>query len=425
MNRRILLASYFYPPDVSVGSHRWPALVRHLRPLGYDTTVLTTSAFGSLPDDGYRVVRTQDLIATSSLRRLLGRPPLKPSGVPTAVTAPAPKLLRDGLVPDSWLVSWLPFAVRAARSLLRRDQYDCIVTNSPSDSTHLLGFLLGPGRPAWIADFEDGWRYEPLRGPWPTRTQDRLDSLLEAHVARSVDRITCVTGPIAKDFRRRFGVEADWIPIAWDPDLEGEVRQTQPPQLDAGYLNIVHTGALTHPERRDPSGLFAGLRLLTKHHPAEAARIRLVLAGPLTDDERRIVQDTGLGELIVHVGPLPRMQAIALQRRADALLLLTSGDHVSQVTGKVFEYLAADRPILCLASNNEAERLIRDTHTGLTVAPDDIEGILDALLAALDGRLRDAHRPVNLERYRHPAPAEAFAESIERAIVARSARLLA
>lgn len=422
MSRRILLTSYFYPPDPSVGSHRWAALVRHLRPLGYETTILTTSAFGTLPDDADLVVRTPDLMAANSLRKLLRRPPLQTTDAPVAVTAPAPRLLRDGLVPDSWLASWLPFVVRTARSLLRTGRYDCIVTNSPPDSTHLLGLILGRSRPAWIADFEDGWRFEPLRGPWPTRTQDRVDGWLEQRVARTADRLTGVTRPIAMDFERRLGAAADYIPIAWDPILESEVRRAQPPQLDSSYVNLLHTGGLTHPQRRDPSGLFQALGVMLEQHPSEAARLRLVLAGPLTDQERGILRESGLGDLVTHVGALPRMAAIALQRRADALLLLTSGDHVSQVTGKAFEYLAAGKPILALASGNEAEQLIRETQTGLTVAPDDIDGIVGLLRAVVDGRLADAYRPTSLERYRYPAPAEAFAETVERAIESRANR---
>src|SRR5829696_123481 len=97
--RRLLLVTYYYPPDVSVGSHRWPAMARYLRELGHELTVLTTSAFGTLPDDEPWVMRTADLQGLTRLRRLLGRAPeMGPSAAPAP---PAPWYLSDALVPDA------------------------------------------------------------------------------------------------------------------------------------------------------------------------------------------------------------------------------------------------------------------------------------------------------------------------------------
>jgi glycosyltransferase involved in cell wall biosynthesis len=110
------------------------------------------------------------------------------------------------------------------------------------------------------------------------------------------------------------------------------------------------------------------------------------------------------------------MGAAALQRDADALLLLTSVGHASQATGKLFEYLTAGRPIIALARGNEAARIVSETSTGLTVAPNDPEAIADALLAAADGRLAAAYDPHGLDQYVYPAPAEAFAAEIERVL---------
>jgi glycosyltransferase involved in cell wall biosynthesis len=422
VKRRVLLVSYYYPPDPSVGSHRWAALGRYLKELGHDVCVITTSAFGTLPDDGDAVLRTADLTASPILRRILRRPPLPKDGLPAAVVAPIPRLLLNGVVPDPWAASWLPFALRSARARLRREPYDCIVTNSRPNSIHLLGLLLGSRRPAWVADFEDGWRFDPLSAAWPTRAQDRLDAALEARVVRSADGIVCASPATAADFSRRFAVEADYIPLGWDPELETELIRAPAPDLDQTRVNLVHTGALTDTTGRDPRPLFAALHRLAEEHPGSADRIRVVLAGPLSADERRILDESRLGDLVTHIGALPRASALALQRHADALLMLT-GEQVSKVPGKVCEYLAASRPIIALArAGDEGARIVRETCTGITVAPDDLDGVLDALRSAADGRLTDSYRPANLERYRYPAPAEAFAQAIERALAATRAR---
>jgi glycosyltransferase involved in cell wall biosynthesis len=50
------------------------------------------------------------------------------------------------------------------------------------------------------------------------------------------------------------------------------------------------------------------------------------------------------------------------------------------LSGKVFEYLAAERPILALVPpDGAAAKLIRDAGAGIVVAPDDVEGITAAL----------------------------------------------
>ncbi len=228
--------------------------------------------------------------------------------------------------------------------------------------------------------------------------------------------------PIVDDFHRRFGVNADHGSMAWDPDLDAQFSSARPPELDTDRVNIVYTGTLTLPHRRDPRGLIAALRELAVRYPEDASRIRLVLAGSLSDEERQVVNGVSRDGLVRHVGALRRPEAVTLQRRADALLLLTSGDHASQITGKIFEYLAANRPIIAVASDNEAARLVRETNTGVVVAPDDVQAIVGALREAASGQLARRFQPRGLEPYRYPGPAEAFVESMEHAIATHQAR---
>jgi glycosyltransferase involved in cell wall biosynthesis len=419
--RRLLVVTYFYPPDVSVGSHRWPAMARHLRRLGHEVTILTTSAFGSMPDDAPWVVRTGDLQGASGLRRLLRRPPVTPGGAPSAPATPAPRFLTDGLVPDAHVAAWLPFVVPAARRLIRERRIDCVITNGPPDSTHLLGLALGRRRPAWVVDLEDGWRFEPQRDGWPTGAQDRLDAALERRVVQAADAAVGLARPIADDLGRRLGARAMYVPNAWDPDLDAEVEDATPPELEPGTFSLVHTGALSHAQRRDPGPFLAALDQLVDAEPAAARRLRLVLAGRLTSADAAVLDalPREVRGLVRHLGELPRGAAVALQRRSDALLLLASGEHRSQVTGKLFEYLAAGRPILALATDNEAARIVRETSTGLVLDPDDPPAIAAALRRALAGELEATFAPHGVEEYRFPGPAEAMARTVEDAIARR------
>ena len=412
--RRLLVATYFYPPDTSVGSHRWPSMARWLRAAGHEVTILTTGGFGRLPDDDPWVVRTGDLQGAGALRRLLRRPATPATAPGAAPAGPAPRLLTDGLVPDAHLATWLPFALPAARRLVRERSIECVVTNGPPDSTHLLGLALGRGRPAWIADLEDGWRFEPQRDGWPTRAQDRLDARLEARVVRAADAVVGLARPIADDLADRFGSAAHYVPNGWDPDLDAT---GSPPELERGVVNIVHTGALTHAQRRDPRALVDGLARLGRETPEDLARLRLVLAGRLTTEDQRLLAElpAELAGTVRHVGELSRGQALALQRAADVLLLLATGPHRSQVTGKIFEYLAVGRPILAIASANEARRIVEETATGTVADPGDADAVVAALRRAARGELRATPRGV--DAYTFPGISARYEDAVEDAIV--------
>lgn len=72
------------------------------------------------------------------------------------------------------------------------------------------------------------------------------------------------------------------------------------------------------------------------------------------------------------------------------------------VTGKIFEYLVSGRPILCIGPRNgDAARIISETHTGISVGHEDLEGIREAIVSFYErfksGILKS--QATNLEKY--------------------------
>ncbi len=391
-----------------------------LRSLGHEVTTITAGGWGPLPDDVTTDThRTGDLMTSSVLRRLIRRPPLVSESSSKGETVKPPlAVIPRVVVPDVGLVTWLPMAFAATRRLLRSRQIDCVITTSPMHSTHLIGLLLDQRRPSWVADFRDGWCYEPLRRPWPTQAQERLDGALERRVVRNADGVIGATRPIAEDLSARLGIAATHIPNGWDPRRDMCTTKASEVELEPGTVSVVHTGKLGGDVWRDPEPLFTAMRWIALHSPDAARRLRLVLAGPLDPRLRELLENAD-GTGVQYVGQLSREGSLALQRDADALLLVTSPHHVSHATGKLFEYLAAGKPIIVLARGNEAARIVQETGTGVAVAPNDVEGTAQALLAAMDGTLGAAYAPKGRERYVYPAPAEAVAELVERAIKRR------
>ena len=422
--RRLLIITYYFPPEGSVGAHRWRAMSRWLQRLGHEVTVLTTPAFGTLPNEGAEIERVFDLAASPALRRLLRRPPVSnpTDGELRMGAAAPPRIVADLRVPDAPVLGWNPAAGLAARRLVRERGIECVITSGPPHSTHLIPLLLGRRRPAWIADFRDGWRFEPLRGPWPVPGQSALDRFLERKVADKADTTVAVTRPIVDDLAGRLRAGSAWVPNAWDPELEGVVADADVPELEPETVNIVHAGKLylEGSNRRDPGPLGPALRLLLERRPDAARRLRILVAGRRDSKEERYLGELDPASMIRHLGPLRHDSMLALERRADALLLVTASELVSLATGKLFEYLAAGRPIIALAHGNEAARIVAETETGVTIPMDDPDGLARAFEAALDGNFSERYSPHDLEPYVYPAPARQVAELVERTIAEKA-----
>jgi len=410
--RSILLVAYFYPPCRDTGAHRPAAMAKWLRRLGHRVTVLTTSAYGRGDEDTEReVVRSRDLQLVRA--RLHGRDHVD-ALFDSDTYSGRPHVLSRIVVPEPLAVAWAPFARHDALRLSARERFDCVITSSPPESAHLVGRALRRRGVPWVADVRDAWTFEPIRPPFPTRAQKRLDEALERRWLRDADGVVCVSRPAADDLRARLGLDPALIPNGWDPDLaptgdgDGAARRV----LDPERVSLVYTGRFGS-YGRDPTGLVRGLESLARNDPEAAARLDLVVAGPMTEDEERLMRRDVSPARIVLAGALPREDALALQRGADALLLVASARRSQLINFKLFEYLAAGPPILALAAGTEAGRVAAEAG-GEVVAADDVPGIAAALRRLAAGELRPLD-PGARARYSYPAVAERMAEVAQRA----------
>ena len=102
-------------------------------------------------------------------------------------------------------------------------------------------------------------------------------------------------------------------------------------------------------------------------------------AGDVRAADREYAESLGLGDRIELLGYVSRRRSLELQRDSEALLLLipdSGGRGKGVLTGKIFEYLAAERPILAVVPpDGAAADLLRETGAGTVVAPDDVGAI--------------------------------------------------
>src|SRR5262249_9289560 len=133
-------------------------------------------------------------------------------------------------------------------------------------------------------------------------------------------------------------------------------------------------------------------------------------------DEEILARFESLG-LVHHLGHVSRPASLAIQRSADALVLV-SGTTPSSIPLKLFEYLGARRPVLHLGHAGAAERLLDETRGGVTVSPDDREAIVAQLRRIARLEFAEPFEPRSIEQYSYPQVAERMAEVIERAAAA-------
>jgi glycosyltransferase involved in cell wall biosynthesis len=214
----------------------------------------------------------------------------------------------------------------------------------------------------------------------------RLETGLEGRVVRGADVVVCASRPVAADLERRFHVRAEVVANGWDPAVAPP--GVEPPRHDVRTL--VHTGTLSGTFGRNPEPLLRALAALRKEPGVPP--LRFLHAGRLTAADLALLGRSGAAEAFEHVGTLDRATALALQRSADALVLVTARN-VGELPGKLFEYLAAGRPIVALAAGNEAARVVEETRTGVAVAPDDVGGDRNGTPPRRDRRDRPRLRP--------------------------------
>jgi len=164
----------------------------------------------------------------------------------------------------------------------------------------------------------------------------------------------------------------------------------------------------------DPRPLLDAVRILQAREPSSVSRMELVFVGPLSAEEEDLLTAPNLAEIVRTTGALDRARTLGLQRQADTLVVVTGGAaRRSVATGKLFEYLAADRPILVLGEETEAARIVRETRSGFIASADRPEEIAKALQRALDESPPAADRSA-VARYAYPEIADEYAALLER-----------
>lgn len=391
---RVLIVSYYFPPAAGGGVQRVLAWAKYLPRYGVDVDVLAPDDPGWLqqgglePPPGVKVHRArnrspravvpgQELARRRGLRRIVRRIALQP---------------RRLLFPDIH-IGWSIAAVPEGRRAVRERGIDVVLSSSPPKTTHVIAARVAAraGIP-WVADYRDSWLDLPhLRlDKTAVRIRHALDVRYANRLMRRARTATTVSEPLAADLRRRH----PWLDVHALPngfDFEQETDLPEPPPLAGGVgrgerFVVSYTGNFFG--RQSPQTFLRAVAQLLGRRPELTDRMVVRFIGQLKPADHRLIDGyPPLQRVVERLDFLPHREILAEQRAADVLFLYVAPGRGSQgvYTGKVFEYVAAQRPILALVpADNVCAELVQAAGTGTVIDPDDETGTAAALEAQID-----------------------------------------
>ncbi len=367
-----------FPPGGGGGVHRPLKFATHLPALGIETHVLAPDVPGAVPADAELELPTQAWVhrvryvgprAGRASERLAGTQGLARAGTQAAL------LGRRLLVPDENL-PWSTIATPMAIRLVKREGIDVVLTTSPPPSLHLLGAAVKRATgAAWVADLRDPLGANPHRRGYESRLaqlKEKTVGGVARLVASQADAIVAASDTIAEE-ARALNPKGQVVTIANGCDFDDFARLEHHP---SDRLRITHSGNFFG--KRDPRPFLRALAA----SGLEDVVVRF--AGDFRAEDREYAEALGLRDRIELLGYVSRRRSLELQRDSEVLLLLipeSGGRGKGVLTGKIFEYLAAERPIFAVVpTDGAAADLVRETGTGVVAAPDDEEAIRAALV---------------------------------------------
>lgn len=272
--------------------------------------------------------------------------------------------------------TWIKPALRRALSLLEEEKFDIILSSSSPVATHIVAHKLKKRfKIPWVADFRDLWSQNAYY-PYPFWRRV-LETRLEVSTLRLCDGLITVSGPCAEKLRNLHKGKKVWvITNGFDPELVNE-----PPLELTDKFTITYTGVI-YRGKRDPSKILMALKDLISDKAMDLDDIEVRFYGSENPWLQKKIEEYELSKSVKQYGMISRGDALKKQWESQVLLLLNWDDEREKgiYTGKVFEYLAAKRPILVTGGSrgDVLEELMEETKAGVHCPT--VEDIKKALL---------------------------------------------
>jgi glycosyltransferase involved in cell wall biosynthesis len=394
MNRRHLLISPYFPPASRIGAKRALHLCRHLPRYGWNPVILAAPPYGDHTDSELAALVPAKTVVSWSfdggprrwLDALRKRRAQRENDRQRNVRQP----WRQGsffgwntnfLTPFDRYLGELPAAVRAGFRLVRRHDLQAIQVSADPWTGLLAGLALHrlTGLPL-LPDLRDPWSLHfgkmALRPPWSRECVKRI----ERHVFRHAARIIVNTENACEAYRQAY---YDLLPAerfvavrnAFDPDVFYPAPFRSPSEFTVLYFGRFRLFF-------EPDVLLAGFKRFVERRGLGPDTARFSFVGRLRDSDWEKIDRLALRPFVDLRGHVAYRHCLQELRAAHVLLLIVEPACRLQNPAKLYDYLAAGRPVLAVSANREVNRILASTGAGESVSHGDPAAMarrLDAL----------------------------------------------
>lgn len=396
--KRVLIITYYWPPGGGAGVQRWLKMTRYLPEFGFEPVILTVQPeYATYPvtdlsllNDVPPTLAVHRTKATDYFRMFSRDKSAVPSagfagqGKPSFVEKIARFVRGNFFIPDP-RKGWNRFAFEKACDLISSAGITTVITTSPPHSTQLIGLKLKKKYPEirWIADLRDPWTdiyyYKEF---YPTLAARKADRLYEKAVITRADTIISVGKRLSELFSAKYPTAAEKfrvVPNGFDSDDFTGLIPSVPDRF-----TITYVGTLS--QSYNIVALAESLQSL--HDSGEDFVVRFT--GMVSDQQKRLLLEKLPAGNLVFNSYCDHSEAVKEMLSASLLLLLIPEHKSSRVilTGKLFEYIATGKPVLCIGPvDGDAADVVNELPNGKAVDYTDSDGITGFITRAFDGSL--------------------------------------
>ena len=433
--KRVLIITYYWPPSGGSGVQRWLKMSKYLPEYGWQPVIYT-------PEEGeYPILDASLEKDVAPEAEIIRRPIVEPYtlykkflGIKKSESVKVgfikenrkklgwkenfSRWIRGNcFIPDARCL-WVKPSVNYLKSYLKVHPVDAIVSTGPPHSMHLIAMKLKKATGIhWIADFRDPWTeidyYGDLR---LTRWADRKHHHLEYEVLTKADKVVTIGWDCAKSLGRLGNRNVCVIPNGFDWEVDAKPKEI----LLSQEFTLTHLGIVT-PSRNAPQ-LWAALKELKEEDETFGKKLKISLVGQIDQSVLENLYAVGLKENTEIVPYIPHEQIQQAQGASQVLLLLVNNTPNAKgiLTGKIFEYLASGRPILCIGpEDGDAAHILSETKAGVTVSFEDKEKMKEVVKVLYHKYLEKAlpfNNSKEIEKYSRKAQTEEYAKLLEKTI---------
>lgn len=378
--KKVLIITYYWPPMGGGGVQRWLKTTKYLRDFGWEPVIFTTENGEASVTDETMLAEIPEGIETlkvpiwepfSLYKKLLGKSKdekIAPGmGQQSKGNSSLQKLsvwVRGNFfIPDARMF-WIKPSSKFLIQYLKEKKIDAIISTGPPHSTHLIALNVTKKHPVpWVADFRDPWTnidfYHKLM---LTKWADKKHRKLEQKVLKKATSIVTVSWSWAKDFEKLIDKDIQVITNGFDPmDFENSDNKI----LDAKFT-ITHAGSLN--EDRNPKILWKVLNELKNEIPDFGQDLEIKFIGQIDVSALEDISKHHLDSNLNKIDHLAHHLVIKELLKSQLLLLpLNDVPNIDGVVpGKLYEYLGAKRPIVCIGKpTGDSAKIVLESKAGV------------------------------------------------------------